>query len=79
MRFLKVEGAGNDYVLTVSTVTACPWDCQEVANAVVDVADFLDLLIQWGMSGTPCDFGAGPPGVDTADFLELVIYWGPCP
>ncbi len=56
---------------------ACPWDCAGRDN-IVDTADFLALLADWGMAGVPCDFGLGNVGVDTADFLALLAAWGPC-
>ncbi len=56
---------------------ACPWDCAD-SNNIVETADFLALLAEWGMSGTPCDLGLGLVGVDTPDFLALLAAWGPC-
>ncbi len=55
---------------------ACPWDCGD-QNKIVDTVDFLALLAQWGLVGTPCDFNND--GVDTVDFLKLLAAWGPCP
>jgi hypothetical protein len=54
--------------------TACPADCGEI-DGVVDIVDFLALLVQWGGVGS-CDFNGG--GVDVVDFLELLANWGPC-
>jgi hypothetical protein len=58
-------------------VSACPWDCGDPADGMVDVVDFLALLAQWGQSGTSCDVNGG--GVDVTDFLEIVGNWGSCP
>jgi hypothetical protein len=69
--------AGNDYTLTISTDTPCPWDCQTTPDGIVNVVDFLQLLAEWGQIETPCDFDGG--GVSVTDFLELLAFWGPCP
>jgi hypothetical protein len=57
--------------------SACPWDCGDPADGMVDVVDFLALLAQWGQNGTSCDVNGG--GVDVTDFLEIVGNWGACP
>ncbi len=54
----------------------CPWDCFD-GNGSVDILDFLALLIEWGLTGTPCDFNNN--GVDVVDFLKLLQHWGLCP
>jgi hypothetical protein len=55
----------------------CIWDCQSVPNGIVDVADFLAILAQFGQVGTSCDFDGG--GVGVTDFLEFLANFGPCP
>ena len=57
----------------------CPWDCASPGNNAIDTVDFFELIAQWGLSGTSCDFGSGNPGVSTADFFDLIGRWGPCP
>ena len=56
---------------------ACPWDCEDVPNGNVGINDFLELLSQWLMVGTSCDFDGGGVGINA--FLELLANWGPCP
>ncbi len=70
-------GGGEGVPVTVSFgLVECPWDCGD-GNGEVDTVDFLALLAEWGMVGTPCDFDGG--GVDTVDFLALLANWGACP
>ncbi len=54
----------------------CPWDCGIPIDSDVGIVDFLAVLTQWGMVGTPCDFDGG--GVGITDFLKLLASWGPC-
>ena len=56
----------------------CPWDCAD-GDGEVGIVDFLELLAQWGMVGTSCDFDFGGGGVDIGDFLKLLSEWGVCP
>jgi hypothetical protein len=70
--------AGNEYLLTIGTAIPCPWDCQDVPDGAVNVADFLALLAQWGQVATSCDV-ASPAGVGVDDFLDLLANWGVCP
>ena len=56
-------------------VPACPWDLDDGGD--VGVADFLELLAEWGMADVPADFDGG--GVGVSDFLEMLANWGPCP
>jgi hypothetical protein len=67
----------NDYVLTISGVPPCPWDCETTPDGSVGVTDFLKMLAEWGQVGTPCDFDGG--GVSVTDFLDLLANWGACP
>lgn len=53
----------------------CIWDCADL-DGNVGVTDFLQLLAEWGLIDTPCDFDGN--GVDILDFLELLAHWGPC-
>ena len=58
--------------------TGCPWDCGgDTPDGNVGIVDFLDLLGDWNMIGTPCDFDGD--GVGITDFLKLLANWGPCP
>jgi len=54
----------------------CPWDCGDF-NDDVGINDFLQVLAEWDMVGTPCDFDGGGVGIN--DFLDLLANWGPCP
>ena len=69
--------AANDYVLSIGDVQPCPWDCSGDNDNDVGIVDFLALLTEWGLVGTPCDFDGG--GVGIVDFLDLLANWGPCP
>jgi hypothetical protein len=57
---------------------ACPMDCADDGDGVVDVEDFLALLAQWGEECTSCD-QRDEPGVGVLEFLRMLEYWGPCP
>ncbi len=57
--------------------TSCPWDCEPTPNGDVGINDFLELLAQWTLVGSSCDFDGG--GVGITDFLALLANWGPCP
>jgi hypothetical protein len=69
--------ADNDYVLSISSMQVCPWDCGGDNDGDVGIVDFLALLAEWGLIGTPCDFDG--TGVGIVDFLDLLANWGPCP
>jgi thiol-disulfide isomerase/thioredoxin len=56
----------------------CPWDCLPPGDGVVNVADFLAMLSEWGGPGD-CDFEDPLGVVNVADFLALLANWGPCP
>ena len=58
--------------------TPCPWDCELTPDGVVGITDFLALLGEWALEGTPCDFGLGDKGVGISDFLALLGHWGVC-
>lgn len=66
----------NTFAYCPTPGTACAWDCGD-GDGIVGVDDFLALLAQWGMVGTPCDIDGGGVGVD--DFLALLANWGACP
>jgi hypothetical protein len=55
----------------------CPWDCEPTPEGTVGINDFLEVLAQWSMVGTSCDFDGGGVGIN--DFLDLLAAWGPCP
>ena len=54
----------------------CPWDCGD-GDGTVGIVDFLKLLADWAVVGSPCDFDGG--GVGIVDFLKLLANWGNCP
>jgi len=73
-----VTGSGK--VLAASfgvCAVSCPWDCEAIPDGAVGINDFLDLLAQWALVGTSCDFDGGGVGIN--DFLELLANWGACP
>jgi len=53
----------------------CPADV--TGDGVVDVLDLLEVLAQWGTSGSADINGDGI--VDVLDLLKLLGLWGPCP
>lgn len=53
----------------------CPADVN--GDCVVNTADLLSLLGQWGESGVPEDIN-GDGIVNTEDLLALLAAWGPC-
>ena len=55
----------------------CPWDCEFTPDGNVGINDFLELLAQWNMVGTSCDFSGGGVGINA--FLDLLANWGACP
>ena len=58
----------------MTSESACPADLS--GDGTVDVADFLQLLADWGTPDGDID-GDGDAGV--TDFLQLLSDWGPCP
>ncbi len=62
--------------MTITAISSCPWDCGD-DDGSVGIVDFLALLAEWGMIGSPCDFN--DDGVDIIDFLDVLANWGACP
>ena len=62
---------------TITPPAPCPWDCAATPDGIVGITDFLQLLAEWRLIGTPCDVNGG--GVGISDFLDLLANWGPCP
>ena len=58
----------------IDEVVECPADI--TGDGVVDVLDLLQVLSQWGGSGTADITGDGV--VDVLDLLEVLSAWGPC-
>jgi hypothetical protein len=57
---------------------ACPCDCADGGDGVVNVVDFLALIAEWGGPGA-CDCADGRDGiVNVLDFLAIIADWGPC-
>ena len=56
------------------TAPPCPADI--TGDGVVDVLDLLEVLAQWGGSGSADITGDGV--VDVLDLLEVLAAWGPC-
>ena len=55
----------------------CPADCDCPANGVVDIIDFVTVLVEWGGVGVACDIDGDGIGID--DFLAVLGTWGACP
>jgi hypothetical protein len=61
---------------SVEIVLPCPGDLND--DRVVNTADLLALLGEWGQPDSPADID-GDGDVDTADLLILLAAWGACP
>ncbi|MDY7107449.1 MAG: GC-type dockerin domain-anchored protein [Planctomycetota bacterium] len=61
---------------TVEIVPPCPGDLND--DRVVNTADLLFLLGEWGAPDSPADIDEDGD-VDTADLLILLAAWGACP
>ena len=73
------DGIPLDYLETDMSAAGpcdeeCPADC--TGDGVVDVLDLLEVLSQWGGSGSADITGDGI--VDVLDLLEVLSAWGPC-
>jgi len=66
--------SGAAYVFEESSAS-CPADI--TGDGVVDVLDLLEVLAQWGGTGSADITGDGV--VDVLDLLEVLAAWGPCP
>ena len=73
------DGMGQDMNGNgILDVCECPWDLD--GSGVVDVSDFLVLLVQWGPCPAVCNADIDGDGeVGILDFLLLLANWGPCP
>ena len=61
---------------SIEIVLPCPGDIND--DRVVNTADLLILLGEWGNPNSPADVD-GDGDVDTADLLILLGAWGSCP
>ncbi|MHC4427503.1 MAG: hypothetical protein ACYS0D_02735 [Planctomycetota bacterium] len=76
---LHLTGPAHDPPPCSEISCACPCDCEAPPDGIVDIVDFLALLVQWGGPGT-CDCADPPDGVvNVNDFLAMLTRWGPCP
>lgn len=55
---------------------SCAGDCAAGGDGVVNTADLLQMLADWG-NPSPCDLD-GSGAIDTADLLALLSAWGIC-
>lgn len=62
----------------ITVIGACPWDCAQPADGVVNVMDLLTLLDAWGTADVLCDFNDDAV-VNIFDLLEILAHWGTCP
>jgi Ca2+-binding RTX toxin-like protein len=73
-----VEGlrfADNSY----RTLIPCSADVSPVeGDLVVNIADLLGVISQWGAKGGPADVNADG-AVNITDLLAVISAWGPCP
>lgn len=75
-----VEAAIDDFNVTIvecDDTPICPADIVG-GNNTVDVFDLLELLNNWGTSGTGADIAAPTNTVDVFDLLDLLAAWGAC-
>ncbi len=72
----SVVEAGVDAfaIVTYDCESPCPADI--TGDGTVDVLDLLEVLAQWGSSGSADVTGDGT--VDVLDLLEILGAWGPC-
>ena len=68
------NNAGQVFALPPDAL--CPWDCEPASDGNVGINDFLELLSQWGLVGSTCDFDGGGVGINA--FLALLANWGSC-
>ncbi len=68
------ELAGGFWCAAGGTASPCPADITD--DGVVDVLDLLEVLSQWGGSGSADITGDGI--VDVLDLLEVLAAWGAC-
>ncbi len=73
---LFANGSSSVYYddLALASSAQCPADI--TSDGVVDVLDLLQVLSQWGTSGSADITGDGI--VDVLDLLEVLAAWGPC-
>ena len=69
-----LQGVGVPFDFSYGFEPDCPADLS--GDGMVDVIDLLELLSQWGTSGSADLTGDGV--VDVLDMLELLAAWGPC-
>ena len=67
-------GSIYNMYLACEEPSECPADI--TGDGVVDVSDLLEVLSQWGGSGSADITGDGV--VDVSDLLEVLSAWGPC-
>ncbi len=73
--FWQDKRDGNiDLYMRNSFPETCPADV--TGDGVIDVLDLLEVLSQWGTSGSADVTGDGI--VDVLDLLEVLSAWGPC-
>jgi len=73
--FINNVGAISDH-FTIIKGTPCAGDVN--GDAVVNVADLLDLISAWGpCPGCPQDLN-GDGAVNVPDLLQMIAAWGPC-
>ncbi len=79
---------GDNVVCDPYTCDNCPADIapQPSGNGVVNVADLLMVINNWGPCSPPpahCPADIAPPGgngnVNVGDLLLIISSWGPCP
>ncbi len=74
---VQLTDFGVPEVQEAAQVPTCPWDCQATPDQEVGISDFLEVLAQWTLVDTSCDFDGGGVGIN--DFLLLLANWGLCP
>ena len=70
------QGAGTTCDSGICDEPACSTDLD--GNGETDVSDLLEVVGEWGNSGSlPADIN-GDGTVDVADLLLIIENWGPC-
>ena len=88
IRLAGYNGASGPFVLHLTTECSAPEICpadiapQPSGDGVVNAADLLMVINNWGINAGPADIAPPPNGngvVNAADLLMVINSWGACP
>ncbi|MHC5028893.1 MAG: FG-GAP-like repeat-containing protein, partial [Planctomycetota bacterium] len=72
-----LENVAADQTLTIALGALCPSDI--TGDQSVDVADLVEVIVQWGPCGPRCTADVtGDGAVDVADLVQVILDWGDC-